>query len=29
MFCALMGASAALLLLSRWHDRQLGRLARR
>jgi putative membrane protein len=26
MFCALIGAAAALLLLSRWHDRQLGAL---
>ena len=29
MFCALIGASAALALLSRWHDRQLGALAHR
>ena len=29
MFCALIGALAALLLLSRAHDRQLGALARR
>lgn len=28
MFCALIGAIAAQLLLSRWHDRQLGRLPR-
>nr|WP_142214928.1 DUF2238 domain-containing protein [Streptomyces sp. SLBN-118] len=27
MFCALIGATVALLLLSRWHDRQLARLA--
>ncbi len=26
MFCALLGAIAAQLLLSRWHDRQLARL---
>jgi putative membrane protein len=26
MFCALLGALAAQLLLSRWHDRQLARL---
>ncbi|GGR87386.1 membrane protein [Streptomyces aureoverticillatus] len=26
MFCALIGATVALLLLSRWHDRQLARL---
>ncbi|HKU86384.1 MAG TPA: DUF2238 domain-containing protein [Casimicrobiaceae bacterium] len=29
MFCALIGAIAALLLLSRWHDRQLRTLVRR
>jgi putative membrane protein len=29
MFCALIGACAALLLLSRWHDRQLDALVRR
>lgn len=27
MFCALLGAGAALLLLSRWHDRQLAAVA--
>jgi putative membrane protein len=27
MFCALIGATLSLLLLSRWHDRQLHRLA--
>lgn len=27
MFCALLGAIFALLSLSRWHDRQLGRLS--
>jgi putative membrane protein len=27
MFCALIGATVSLLLLSRWHDRQLHRLA--
>ncbi len=26
MFCALVGASVALLLFARWHDRQLARL---
>ena len=29
MFCALVGAIAALVLLSRWHDRQIGAMARR
>ncbi|MFG3660489.1 DUF2238 domain-containing protein [Streptomyces sp. NPDC047706] len=29
MFCALAGATASLLLLSRFHDRQLGALTRR
>lgn len=29
MFCALLGALAAQLLMSRWHDRQLGRLGER
>ncbi len=29
MFCALLGAIFALLSLSRWHDRQLGRFAAR
>lgn len=29
MFMCLVGASSALLLLSRWHDRQLGRLPSR
>ncbi|MEJ2534754.1 MAG: DUF2238 domain-containing protein, partial [Gammaproteobacteria bacterium] len=29
MFWALLGAVAALLLLSRWHDRQLAALERR
>ena len=28
MLCALIGASVALLLFGRWHDRQLARLAR-
>lgn len=27
MFCALLGAGAALLLLTRWHDRQLAAIA--
>ncbi|WP_406101888.1 DUF2238 domain-containing protein [Streptomyces sp. NBC_01003] len=27
MFCALIGATSSLLLLSKWHDRQLNRLA--
>ncbi|MCX5084971.1 DUF2238 domain-containing protein [Streptomyces sp. NBC_00401] len=27
MFCALIGATVSLLLLSKWHDRQLNRLA--
>jgi putative membrane protein len=27
MFCAMIGGSVALLLLSRWHDRQLHKLA--
>jgi putative membrane protein len=26
MFCALIGAAAAWLLLARWHDRQIGRI---
>jgi len=26
MFCALLGASIALLMLSRWHDRQLAKI---
>ena len=29
MFCAWLGAMAAQLLLGRWHDRQLARLALR
>jgi putative membrane protein len=28
MFCALIGAAAAQLLLSRWHDRQVARITR-
>jgi hypothetical protein len=28
MFCALVGALAALALLTHWHDRQIAELAR-